>query len=61
VNLNGQYGLNDVFVGVPVKLGFNGIEQILEVRLDPAEQELLNQSAIEVRSMMEVYDKLPKN
>jgi len=61
VHLNGQYGLNDVFVGVPVKLGFNGIEQILEVRLDPAEQELLNQSAIEVRSMMEVYDKLPKN
>ena len=61
VHLNGQYGLNDVFVGVPVKLGFKGIEQILEVRLDPAEQELLNQSAIEVRSMMEVYDKLPKN
>ncbi|HRG32790.1 MAG: malate dehydrogenase [Saprospiraceae bacterium] len=61
VHLNGQYGLNDVFVGVPVKLGFKGIEQILEIRLDPAEQELLNQSAIEVRSMMEVYDKLPKN
>ena len=58
VHLNGQYGLKDVFVGVPAKLGKNGIEQILELKLNQNEQELLNQSAAEVRSMMEVYDKL---
>lgn len=56
--LNGQYGLNDVFVGVPVKLGKNGIEQIIELKLDTAEMNLLNQSADEVKSMMDVYNKL---
>lgn len=56
--LNGQYGLNDVFVGVPVKLGKKGIEQIIELKLDSAEMNLLNQSADEVKSMMDVYNKL---
>ncbi|MBK9728553.1 MAG: malate dehydrogenase [Saprospiraceae bacterium] len=59
VHLNGQYGLDNVFVGVPVKLGRNGIEIIIELKLTESEQALLNQSADEVRSMMEVYDKLP--
>ncbi|MBK9221574.1 MAG: malate dehydrogenase [Saprospiraceae bacterium] len=59
VHLNGQYGLDNVFVGVPVKLGRNGIENIIELKLTESEQALLNQSADEVRSMMEVYDKLP--
>ncbi len=59
VRLNGQYGLKNVFVGVPVKLGRNGIEQILELKLSESEQQLLNQSAEEVKSTMEVYDKLP--
>ncbi|HMW39585.1 MAG: malate dehydrogenase [Saprospiraceae bacterium] len=58
VHLEGQYGLDNVFVGVPVKLGKNGIEQVLELKLEETEQNLLNQSATEVRSMMEVYDKL---
>ncbi len=54
VHLEGQYGLDNVFVGVPVKLGKNGIEQVLELKLEETEQNLLNQSATEVRSMMEV-------
>ena len=58
VHLQGQYGLDNVFVGVPVKLGKNGIEQVLELKLVETEQNLLNQSATEVRSMMEVYDNL---
>ncbi|MFN8281065.1 MAG: malate dehydrogenase [Saprospiraceae bacterium] len=58
VHLQGQYGLDNVFVGVPVKLGKNGIEQVLELKLEETEQNLLNQSATEVRSMMEVYDNL---
>ncbi len=56
VHLTGQYKLNDVFVGVPVKLGKSGVEQIIELQLTESEQALLNQSADEVRSMMKVYD-----
>ncbi|MEP7195844.1 MAG: malate dehydrogenase [Saprospiraceae bacterium] len=58
VKLNGEYGLKDVFVGVPVKLGKNGIEQIIELKLDDSETALLNASANEVTSMMKVYDEL---
>ncbi|HEX5625747.1 MAG TPA: malate dehydrogenase, partial [Saprospiraceae bacterium] len=58
VRLSGQYGLDNVFVGVPVKLGRNGVEQILELKLSESEMNLLNSSATEVRSMMEVYDRL---
>lgn len=61
VKLNGEYGLHNVFVGVPVKLGINGIEKILELKLSESEIELLKKSAEEVKSMMDVYDKLPAN
>ncbi|NTV98013.1 MAG: malate dehydrogenase [Chlorobiaceae bacterium] len=43
--LNGQYGINDIYCGVPVKLGKNGIEQILEIDLAPTELEALRHSA----------------
>jgi len=48
--LTGEYGINDLYLGVPVKLGKGGIKQIIEVELDAAEQELLKQSAAAVRS-----------
>ena len=47
--LNGQYGLKDCFVGVPVKLGQNGIEQIIELKLAAEEIEALNKSAEAVK------------
>ena len=52
--LQGEYGLNDLFVGVPVKLGASGIEDIVE--LDLAENELndLKESAGTVRELVEV-------
>ncbi len=56
--LDGEYGLNDVFVGVPAKLGKNGIESIIEVKLKSDEMELLNQSAAAVKSVMDVFDKM---
>jgi len=56
VKLEGEYGLNDLFVGVPVKLGKNGVEQIIEVNLNDAEKELLNNSADAVKSVMETLD-----
>jgi len=55
--LNGQYGLKDIYLGVPVKLGKNGIEEIIELKLNAAETELLNTSAKAVRGVMDVLDK----
>ncbi len=58
VRLNGEYGLNDIYLGVPVKLGKNGIEQKLELQLNTEEMESLNVSAGHVRGVMEVFDKM---
>ena len=44
-HLNGQYGIKDVFVGVPVKLGKNGVEEIIELKLAPEESDALKKSA----------------
>lgn len=54
--LEGQYGLRDVFVGVPVKLGATGIEQIIEIDLAPAEHQALAESAERVRESMAKLD-----
>lgn len=56
VKLDGEYGLDNMFVGVPVKLGKNGVEQIIEVALNPQEIELLNNSAHAVKKIMDVLD-----
>lgn len=46
--LSGQYGLNELYFGVPCKLGKNGVEQIMELKLDDAEKAALHQSAQDV-------------
>lgn len=56
VKLEGEYGLDNMFVGVPVKLGKNGVEQIIEVGLNDQEKELLNHSAHAVKKIMDVLD-----
>lgn len=56
VKLEGEFGLNDIFVGVPVKLGKNGIEKIVEINLTSDEQVLLNDSAKAVKEIMDVVD-----
>ena len=43
--LNGEYGIDDTWVGVPVVLGANGVEKILEVDLSDADREALHASA----------------
>ncbi len=53
--LEGEYGLNDIFLGVPVKLGKNGINEIIELKLNEAEMTLLNNSANHVSSVIEVF------
>ena len=57
-SLNGEYGLDDIFLGVPVKLGKNGIEEIIEISLDSDEKKLLNASAESVKNVMKVLDDL---
>jgi len=52
--LEGEYGINGLFVGVPVKLGARGIEQILEIKLTPEEQAALQKSAAAVKELVEI-------
>ncbi|MFA5971235.1 MAG: malate dehydrogenase [Lentimicrobiaceae bacterium] len=54
--LNGEYGLKDVFLGVPVRLGAKGIEEIIELKLDAAEKKLLEDSSASVLGVMNVLD-----
>jgi malate dehydrogenase len=56
VKLDGEYGLNDMFVGAPVVLGKNGIEKIIEVALNDDEKQLLHASANSVKGIMDVLD-----
>lgn len=55
-HLNGQYGLSDMYMGVPVKLGKRGIMDIIEIDLNEEEKGLLNESAKEVRELMSELD-----
>jgi malate dehydrogenase len=54
--LQGEYGLRDVYCGVPVKLGAKGLEQILEVTLTDDERAALHTSAEAVRAIQRVID-----
>ena len=56
--LSGEYGLNEVYMGVPVILGKDGIEKIIELKLNDAEQELVKNSAASVKEVMTVYDNM---
>jgi len=52
--LEGEYGIHGLFVGVPVKLGARGIEQIIEIKLTPEEQAALQRSANAVKELVTV-------
>ena len=54
VYLQGEYGIDGLFVGVPVKLGARGLEQIIEIELTQDEQSLLQKSAQAVKELVEV-------
>ena len=56
--LDGEYGLKDIFLGVPVKLGKEGIVEVIELKLNDKEMDLLNTSADHVREVMEVFEGL---
>jgi malate dehydrogenase len=54
VYLNGEYGIRDLFVGVPVKLGARGLEQIIEITLTADEKAALEKSAGAVKELVDV-------
>lgn len=54
--LNGEYGLKNIYLGVPVKLGKNGIEEIITLQLNAEESKLLTDSAAAVKEVMDVLD-----
>ena len=56
--LNGEYGLSNIYLGVPVKLGRNGIEEIIELKLNDAEMALLKDSATAVKEVLDVLDNM---
>ena len=56
--LTGEYGINDLYIGVPVKLGKNGIEEIIELELNDDEKALLSESEKAVRSVADVLDRM---
>jgi malate dehydrogenase len=57
VYLNGEYGYSDVFSGVPVILGSNGVEEVLEVTLTDEEKKMFKRSVTSVKNMIEILHK----
>src|SRR5678815_2120652 len=56
VFLEGEYGINNLFVGVPVKLGKNGVEQIIEISLTNDERTALHKSAAAVQELVDILN-----
>ena len=56
--LNGEYGMKDIFLGVPVKLGKGGIKEVLELKLNDKEMSDMKVSAGHVREVMDVFDNM---
>src|SRR5438046_1726817 len=54
VFLQGEYGINDLFVGVPIKLGARGVEQIIQIKLTAEEEVALKKSAAAVKELTDV-------
>ncbi|MDG7056280.1 MAG: malate dehydrogenase [Wolbachia endosymbiont of Meromenopon meropis] len=54
--LNGEYGVKDLFIGVPVIIGRNGVEKILEVNMEDSQQKAFNQSVKTVKELLASID-----
>jgi malate dehydrogenase len=60
MQLDGEYGIKNCYLGVPVILGKNGVEKVIELDLNSEEKALLEVSRVHVKEVMDVLDKLPK-
>jgi malate dehydrogenase len=60
-HLNGEYGIKDLYVGVPVVIGAKGVERIVEIQLNGAERTMFEKSAEAVASLVEACKKIAPN
>ena len=58
VKLEGEYGIDDCYLGVPVILGSNGIEKVIELNLNQHEKKLLQESRKHGKEVMSVLENL---
>ncbi len=58
--LTGQYGINGLYIGVPVVIGKNGVEKIIEIKLNKDEQEMFDNSVQSVKDLVEAMENLEK-
>ncbi|MFN3338028.1 MAG: malate dehydrogenase, partial [Thermomicrobium sp.] len=56
--LTGQYGITDLYVGVPIKLGAGGVKQVIEIELTDEERAALHRSAAAVRELVQAMRQL---
>src|SRR5262245_7372421 len=56
--LNGEYGIKDLYVGVPVVIGAKGVERIVEIELNSAERAMFEKSAAAVQGLVEACKKI---
>ncbi|MCC5935966.1 MAG: malate dehydrogenase [Lunatimonas sp.] len=61
IKLDGEYGIDDCYLGVPVILGKNGVEKVIELDLNAEEKQLLEVSRSHVKEVMDVLDKIGSN
>lgn len=60
IQLDGEYGIKNTYLGVPVILGKNGVEKVIELDLNEEEKQLLETSRTHVKEVMDVLDKMQK-
>jgi malate dehydrogenase len=51
--LNGEYGVKDMYVGVPVVIGAKGVERVVEIDLSSSEREMFDKSALSVQQLVD--------
>lgn len=61
IKLEGEYGIDDCYLGVPVILGKNGVEKVIELKLNDEEKALFENSRQKVKEVMAVLDNMPAN
>jgi malate dehydrogenase len=58
--LNGEYGVKDLYIGVPVVIGKNGVEKIVEIKLNKDEQAMFDKSVQAVKDLVDAMEKISK-
>ena len=59
-NLSGEYGIKDLYVGVPVVIGSKGVEKVVEISMNASEKKMFNQSVASVRGLLNACSNIDK-